>query len=268
MLIFRACEPTGRAPFWETGVANPLWCSCLGRGMRTPCAHVWAGECEPDVPGSFLGGECEPKARAHVWAGEREPAVPGSFLAGNANPKPVLMFGQGSANPLSQAHFWRGMQTQNPCSCLGRGVRTRCARLIFGRGVRTQSQPHFWAGNANPSPCSSLVGIANLKPVLILGGGCEPLAFLQEGRTSQCRRFSRGRGRPLCSSVARSGRRRSAVGGGPGNFRRTRVGWAPRKRGKKNFSNERMKEENATAHHITTRTGPPWAHAFIILGVD
>ena len=204
MLIFRACEPTGRAPFWETGVANPLWCSCLGRGMRTPCAHVWAGECEPDVPGSFLGGECEPKARAHVWAGECEPAVPA----------------------------------------------------------------HFWAGNANPSPCSSLVGNANLKPVLILGGGCEPLAFLQEGRTSQCRRFSRGRGRPLCSSVARSGRRRSAVGGGPGNFRRTRVGWAPRKRGKKNFSNERMKEENATAHHITTRTGPPWAHAFIILGVD
>ena len=191
MLIFRACEPTGRAPFWETGVANPLWCSCLGRGMRTPCAHLWAGECEPDVPGSFLGGECEPKAGAH-----------------------------------------------------------------------------FGAGNANPSPCSSLVGIANLKPVLILGGGCEPLAFLQEGRTSQCRRFSRGRQRPLCSSVARSGRRRSAVGGGPGNFRRTRVGWAPRKRGKKNFSNERMKEENATAHHITTRTGPPWAHAFIILGVD
>ena len=168
--------------------------------------------------------------------------MPGSFLAGNANPKPVLMFGQGSANPLCQ--------------------------LIFGRGMRTQSQAHFGAGNANPSPCSSLVGIANLKPVLILGGGCEPLAFLQEGRTSQCRRFSRGRGRPLCSSVARSGRRRSAVGGGPGNFRRTRVGWAPRKRGKKNFSNERMKEENATAHHITTRTGPPWAHAFIILGVD
>ena len=242
MLIFRACEPTGRAPFWETGVANPLWCSCLGRGMRTPCAHLWAGECEPDVPGSFLGGECEPKARAHVWAGECEPAVPGSFLAGNANPKPVLMFGQVSANPLCQ--------------------------LIFGRGMRTQSQAHFGAGNANPSPCSSLVGNANLKPVLILGGGCEPLAFLQEGRTSQCRRFSRGRGRPLCSSVARSGRRRSAVGGGPGNFRRTRVGWAPRKRGKKNFSNERMKEENATAHHITTRTGPPWAHAFIILGVD
>ena len=141
--------------------------------------------------------------------------------------------------------------------------------LMFGQGnANPMCKAHFWAGNANPSPCSSLVGNANLKPVLILGGGCEPLAFLQEGRTSQCRRFSRGRGRPLCSSVARSGRRRSAVGGGPGNFRRTRVGWAPRKRGKKNFSNERMKEENATAHHITTRTGPPWAHAFIILGVD
>ena len=178
-----------------------------------------------------------------------------SFLGNRGcEPAVVLMFGQGNANPM--------------CSCLDRGVRNRCARLIFGRGVRTQSQAHFWAGNANPSPCSSLVGIANLKPVLILGGGCEPLAFLQEGRTSQCRRFSRGRGRPLCSSVARSGRRRSAVGGGPGNFRRTRVGWAPRKRGKKNFSNERMKEENATAHHITTRTGPPWAHAFIILGID
>ena len=160
------------------------------------------------------------------------------------------------------------------------GLRTRCGAhvwagecephvLIFGQGnANPMCQAHFWAGNANPKPGSFLVGNANLKPVLILGGGCEPLAFLQEGRTSQCRRFSRGRGRPLCFSVARSGRRRSAVGGGPGNFRRTRVGWAPRKRGKKNFSNERMKEENATAHHITTRTGPPWAHAFIILGVD
>ena len=138
MLIFRACEPTGRAPFWETGVANPLWCSCLGRGMRTPCAHLWAGECEPDVPGSFLGGECEPKARAHVWAGECEPAVPGSFLAGNANPKPVLMFGQGSANPLCQ--------------------------LIFGRGMRTQARAHHWWGMRTLNPCSFWVGDANLWP--------------------------------------------------------------------------------------------------------
>ena len=166
------------------------------------------------------------------------------------------------------AHF-PGLRTHWACSFLGNRGCEPAVVLMFGQGnANPMCQAHFWAGNANPSPCSSLVGIANLKPVLILGGGCEPLAFLQEGRTSQCRRFSRGRGRPLCSSVARSGRRRSAVGGGPGNFRRTRVGWAPRKRGKKNFSNERMKEENATAHHITTRTGPPWAHAFIILGVD
>ena len=151
MLIFRACEPTGRAPFWETGVANPLWCSCLGRGMRTPCAHVWAGECEPDVPGSFLGGECEPKARAHVWAGECEPAVPGSFLGGECEPK-------------ARAHVWAGeCEPAVPGSFLGGECEPK-ARLIFGRGMRTQARAHHWWGMRTLNPCSFWVGDANLWP--------------------------------------------------------------------------------------------------------
>ena len=124
MLIFRDCDPTGRAPFWETRVANPLWCSCLDRGMRTPCAHVWAGECEPDVL-MFGQGNANWMCQAHFWAG-------------NANPKPMLMFGQGSANPLCQAHFWRGM--------------------------RNQCQAHFWRRTRTLNPCSFWLGDANLWP--------------------------------------------------------------------------------------------------------